>query len=259
MRTCFFLKSVATCFFTCSCCLVSCVGSSAGGLQERDASKDLLVDTSVLKADEEGVYDSDAKPVTIVRFSRRYAVFVATALVAAALVVAVVFYAESSYKASGVLMAPAVPNCCADGVQSGRGALASADSRGVLAGADSRTLWSATFGRELRDGSGPRCKPGDRSHNRHLVQEIASRKELGPMLDSMHLTGDGAALGVKQGNFAEEMLSGWKGGAKYHLVDPWVHQAEYVDLANVPDAQHNAYRSEALSRTARFGKILSRI
>jgi predicted O-methyltransferase YrrM len=39
----------------------------------------------------------------------------------------------------------------------------------------------------------------------------------------------------------------------YYLVDPWVHQASYADVANVPDKKHDEFMAEALKRTAKFG------
>jgi SAM-dependent methyltransferase len=66
-------------------------------------------------------------------------------------------------------------------------------------------------------------------------------------------TGAGVELGVKQGEFAEETLTAWPGVSAYYLVDPWVHQADYADIANVADATHNAFMAEALGRTAKFG------
>jgi hypothetical protein len=66
-------------------------------------------------------------------------------------------------------------------------------------------------------------------------------------------TGKAVELGVKQGLFAEEVLSAWPGVSEYYLVDPWVHQADYADIANVPDDKHSEFMTEALARTAKFG------
>jgi Methyltransferase domain len=71
--------------------------------------------------------------------------------------------------------------------------------------------------------------------------------------DVLGFKGSAVELGVKQGGFAEEVLTAWPGVSNYYLVDPWVHQADYADIANVPDSQHNEFMAEALARTARFG------
>ena len=68
-------------------------------------------------------------------------------------------------------------------------------------------------------------------------------------------TGKAVELGVKQGLFAEEVLSAWPGVSEYYLVDPWVHQADYADIANVPDDKHSEFMTEALARTAAFSRM----
>ena len=66
-------------------------------------------------------------------------------------------------------------------------------------------------------------------------------------------SGAGVELGVKQGEFAEQVLNAWPACSAYTLVDPWRHQASYADVANVADAKHSEFMTEALQRTARFG------
>ena len=92
------------------------------------------------------------------------------------------------------------------------------------AASDERPVWSATFGRTVRDGKGPLCHPGARATNNDKVDFLRTRDQLGAFLASLGLTGDGAELGVKQGEFAERTLAGWTNGGKYYLVDPWAQQ-----------------------------------
>ena len=66
-------------------------------------------------------------------------------------------------------------------------------------------------------------------------------------------SGAGVELGVKQGEFAESVLDAWPACAAYTLVDPWIHQESYTDVANVADGKHSEFMAEALKRTARFG------
>lgn len=112
--------------------------------------------------------------------------------------------------------------------------------------------WSGTFGRTMRDGSGPLCKPGARHENHNKVMPLKTRDELGKLLNDLQLTGAGAELGVQRGIFSAQTLSQWKVGGKYHLVDPWTHQADYVDAANVALSEQEKIMAEALSRTAPY-------
>ena len=45
-------------------------------------------------------------------------------------------------------------------------------------------------------------------------------------------------IGVKGGNFALYFLKSWKTLKKYHLVDLWAHQKNYIDGSNGNDASH---------------------
>jgi len=45
-------------------------------------------------------------------------------------------------------------------------------------------------------------------------------------------------IGVKAGNFAMHFLKSWKTLKKYHLVDLWAHQKNYIDASNGNDARH---------------------
>jgi len=83
---------------------------------------------------------------------------------------------------------------------------------------------------------------------------VATRDELPTLLNARGLLGVAVEVGVKQGQYSEHLLTHWQGR---HLisVDPWFEDAvdAYVDIANVPQAQHEAFLAETRSRLAPFG------
>ena len=78
-----------------------------------------------------------------------------------------------------------------------------------------------------------------------------SRGQLGTLLSELKVK-SAAELGVKQGQFAEQTLRLCKTCKKYILVDLWKQQKNYKDVANVPDSQHAAFKSQALGRLQQF-------
>jgi len=62
----------------------------------------------------------------------------------------------------------------------------------------------------------------------------------------------GVELGVQAGDFAVNMLSRWSSCNYYLLVDLWAQQENYLDLANVDNAQHDLYYRETLQKTENF-------
>ena len=81
---------------------------------------------------------------------------------------------------------------------------------------------------------------------------IGHRRELGLVLNAQKLTGRGAEIGVKEGKFSERILHYWQGELLFS-IDPWREFGEdYVDIANVAQAQQDAYYYETQSRLARF-------
>jgi methyltransferase family protein len=83
---------------------------------------------------------------------------------------------------------------------------------------------------------------------------VPIRTEIPHLLNARALTGTAAEIGVKRGDFSEEILSHWQ-GAKLISVDPWraFGDEEYVDLANVEQAEHDAFYEQTVDRLARFG------
>lgn len=61
------------------------------------------------------------------------------------------------------------------------------------------------------------------------------------------------AVGVSRGLYSEQILTTWKAGRKYYLVDPWTHQEDYVDWANTPQEEQDKTHAEAMERLKPFG------
>ena len=81
---------------------------------------------------------------------------------------------------------------------------------------------------------------------------IGHRRELGLLLNAQKLTGQGAEIGVKEGKYSERILHFWQGQLLYS-IDPWKEFGEdYQDIANVGQAQQDAYYFETQGRLARF-------
>jgi hypothetical protein len=81
------------------------------------------------------------------------------------------------------------------------------------------------------------------------------REELPHLLNRRGLLGCAVEVGVKQGEFSEMLLRHWRGR---HLisVDPWqaAPAADYDDVANVQQSEHDAFYAETLQRLAQFGE-----
>lgn len=66
---------------------------------------------------------------------------------------------------------------------------------------------------------------------------MLARAEFGHLLNRLGLLGEGVEVGVAAGEFSRTILDVWE-GRRLHLVDPWRHLPNYVDLTNVSDAAH---------------------
>ncbi len=80
------------------------------------------------------------------------------------------------------------------------------------------------------------------------------RNEFPHLLNQRGLLGCGVEVGVKRGEFSEQLLDLWRGR---HLisVDPWCAGGEdYLDEANVTQSEHDNFHRETLGRLARFGQ-----
>ena len=96
---------------------------------------------------------------------------------------------------------------------------------------------------------------GTRLTHRSRAAVVPVREDLPLLLNARGLTGCGVEVGVKRGEFSEFILSSWRGR---HLisVDPWLAAPEqdYVDVANVPQTEHDAFYAETKGRLERFGE-----
>jgi hypothetical protein len=84
---------------------------------------------------------------------------------------------------------------------------------------------------------------------------LSKREHLPALLNLRGLQGPGVEVGVKQGLFSEHILRRWRGELLIS-VDPWLEDAaeSYVDIANVPQGQHEIYYQETLGRLSSFGE-----
>lgn len=78
---------------------------------------------------------------------------------------------------------------------------------------------------------------------------LKRREGMGAFLEREGFT-TGAELGVKKGWFSQQTLETWPSCKKYLLVDIWAHQDNYVESANVDDAQQQQFMEVAQQRLA---------
>ncbi|MGQ0647852.1 MAG: class I SAM-dependent methyltransferase [Gemmatimonadaceae bacterium] len=83
---------------------------------------------------------------------------------------------------------------------------------------------------------------------------VPTRTEFPVLLNGRGLIGCGAEIGVQQGDYSATILRYWRG---MHLIsiDPWHEDRpeNYVDIANVSQAQHNAFFETTRMKLAPFG------
>jgi FkbM family methyltransferase len=93
-----------------------------------------------------------------------------------------------------------------------------------------------------------------RSTYAHSLAFLTTRNELPLVLNARGLFGCGVEIGVQRALYSAQLLASWKGS---HLisVDPWSEapSAEYIDIANVKQAEHDQIYAEACNRLAVFG------
>lgn len=83
---------------------------------------------------------------------------------------------------------------------------------------------------------------------------VPTRTEFPVMLNERRLFGCGVEIGVQLGEFSSTILKYWRG---MHLisVDPWLEDAaeNYVDIANVPQQQHELRYQATCAKLKPFG------
>lgn len=80
---------------------------------------------------------------------------------------------------------------------------------------------------------------------------IDDRSGLADILEAEGKT-TGLEVGVRQGGFAAAMLSQWPKCTKYILMDPWAHQKNYQDGANVAQDVQNERMDETMQNMEPF-------
>lgn len=86
------------------------------------------------------------------------------------------------------------------------------------------------------------------------VTDVHRREEIPVLLNSLGLTGTGVEVGVRKGEYSEHLLEHWK-GEKLISVDPWRAgaPADYREISNVSQDEHDVKHLETCRRLARFG------
>ena len=81
---------------------------------------------------------------------------------------------------------------------------------------------------------------------------LKHRDDFGTILNELGLE-SGIEIGVKDGTLSETLLSKWTSFTKYHLIDPWMQQKNYVDIANQDTEKQLAIMNEAKKKLKKFG------
>ena len=93
-----------------------------------------------------------------------------------------------------------------------------------------------------------------RSTYAHSLAFLTTRNELPLVLNARGLFGCGVEIGVQRALYSAQLLAAWQGS---HLIsiDPWSEapSQDYIDIANVAQAEHDRIYDEACRRLAPFG------
>ena len=87
------------------------------------------------------------------------------------------------------------------------------------------------------------------------IPVLLNRGEVASILNARTLTGEGAEVGVKCGQFSEYLLDHWK-GRRLYAIDPWREFARevYHDADNVNQQEQELNYGITTRRLARFGE-----
>ena len=86
------------------------------------------------------------------------------------------------------------------------------------------------------------------------LRPLKNRDEIGTLLEEHELK-TGVEVGVKQGAFSHMVLSKWKSCQSYKLVDPWEHQKNYKDAANVNQSIQNNFFEQTKATLRQYDRI----
>lgn len=84
------------------------------------------------------------------------------------------------------------------------------------------------------------------------IRTLQTRAEL-PFLFEGERLRTGIEVGVFQGGFSRWVLSHWPSCTRYTMVDPWMHQSNYADGANLQQQGQEQNLARARANTAQFG------
>jgi len=81
-----------------------------------------------------------------------------------------------------------------------------------------------------------------------------TREEFGRALEALEFR-HGAEIGVLRGKFTQQLLSTWPSCERFVLADPWLHQNNYIDEANLSQQEHEAAYMSAIQTLAPWRNI----
>ena len=86
------------------------------------------------------------------------------------------------------------------------------------------------------------------------IDHVPARDELPALLNARGLLGRGAEIGVKLGNYSDELLSNWR-GEELVSIDPWLEADpdEYVDRSNVSQEKQDTNYERTRERLSVHG------
>jgi hypothetical protein len=99
--------------------------------------------------------------------------------------------------------------------------------------------WSRVEPRPPTDAASPGETSEASSTTGSNGRPIKRRDDFPEFLNQVGLVGEAVEVGVGRGEFSRVFLDRWR-GRQLHLIDPWRHLPDYVDIANVSDSQHEA-------------------
>ena len=85
-----------------------------------------------------------------------------------------------------------------------------------------------------------------------------ARSEFGILLENNNFK-TMIEIGVKRAIFTDAILSKWPSFQMYYGVDPWKHQASYIDSSNVNDNEHENYLQQTKTRLKKYGNKIKLI
>ena len=86
-----------------------------------------------------------------------------------------------------------------------------------------------------------------------ILPILDTREDLGKLLEHEEKE-FGIEVGVQRAEFAKRILNQWKSCKQYILIDPWIHQEHYQDIANQNQDNQNEIYQTAVDNMNSFKK-----